>query len=91
MEHRNIALEHRAMIHVSLNTLILLGMAAGVGLLVIIWVIAVILERRHEYRARQDLIHCRICGNIFENTEKLEVMHCPSCGSQNEATRPSPI
>ena len=79
------------MIHVTLTDLILLGMAAGIGLLTLFWMVAVYKERRHEYRARNDLIHCRICGTIFENTEKLKVMHYPSCGSQNEAVKPSPI
>ena len=79
------------MIQVSLTNLILLGMVAAVGLLTLFWMIAVIRERRHELRARNDLIHCRICGSIFENAARLKVMHCPSCGSQNEAVRPSPI
>ena len=79
------------MIQVTLTNLILLGMAVAVGLLTLFWLIAVIKERRHEQRARQDLIHCRICGSIFEYTAKLKVMHCPSCGSQNEAVKPSPI
>lgn len=79
------------MIHVSLPEFILLAMGAALILLAVTWFFAVILQRRHEYRARQDLIHCRICGLIYENPEKLEVMHCTGCGSQNEATKPSPI
>jgi DNA-directed RNA polymerase subunit RPC12/RpoP len=79
------------MIQVSLTNLILLGMTAAVSMLTLFWMVAVIKQRRHEKMARQDLIHCRICGSIFENSAKLKVMHCPSCGSQNEAVRPSPI
>jgi predicted RNA-binding Zn-ribbon protein involved in translation (DUF1610 family) len=79
------------MIQVSLTELILLGMAVCIGLLTLFWLMAVVWERRNERRVRSDLIHCRICGTIFENAERLKVMHCPLCGSQNEAVRPSPI
>lgn len=81
----------QSMISVSLTTLIVLGMVAGVGLLAVIWVIAVIRERRNDRRARKDLIQCRICGTIFENPERNDIAACPGCGSLNEATRPSPI
>lgn len=79
------------MIEVSLTTLIYLGLIVGVGLLAIIWAASVIQQRRHEFRIRQDLVHCRICGLIFQNTTRQEMAACPSCGSLNEATRPKPI
>ncbi|HSJ03785.1 MAG: hypothetical protein ACAI34_25590 [Verrucomicrobium sp.] len=79
------------MIHVSLTTLLLLGMAAGITLLGVFWLIAVCVERRQESRLREDLVLCRICGHIYENGEKKPVTACPKCGSLNEARRPSPI
>jgi len=79
------------MIQVSLTTLIVLGMVAGVSLLAVIWVISVWFERRGEFKARHGLVHCRICGHIFHETEKKEITACPNCGSLNEATRPKPI
>jgi len=79
------------MIHVSLTTLLLLGMALGIGLLGFIWLVAVWGERRKEGRAREDLVHCRICGHIYENGQRKSVTACPKCGSQNEAIRPKPI
>jgi hypothetical protein len=79
------------MIQVTLTTLVLLGMAVGVVLLGIIWLIAVWRERRVENRARQDLVGCRICGHVYENAEKRPVSACPQCGSLNEPSKPSPI
>ena len=79
------------MIPVSLSTLLLLGMAAGVALLGGLWLAAVWRERRHERRIKTDLVHCRICGNIYENTERKTVTACPSCGSLNEAVEPRPL
>lgn len=79
------------MIQVTLTTLVLLGMAAGVALLGGIWLTAVWRERREENRTRQDLVCCRICGHVYENSEKRPVSACPQCGSLNEPTRPDPI
>ena len=79
------------MIQVTLTTLILLGMAAGVVLLGVIWFFAVLKERRRENRGRQDLVGCRICGHVYENAERRRVSACPQCGSLNEPTKPSPI
>jgi len=79
------------MIEVSLTTLIYLGLSVGIGMLAIIWLISVIRQRRHEFRTRQDLVHCRICGLIFPHTTQQDLAACPSCGSLNEATRPKPI
>ena len=79
------------MINVTLTTLVLLGMAAGVVLLGVIWLIAVLRERRGENLARQDLVGCRICGHVYENAERRPVSACPHCGSLNEPTKPSPI
>ena len=80
----------RTMIPVSLSTLVMLGMAVGVALLGVLWLIAVWRERRGERRERADLVHCRICGNIYEKTDK-KITACPSCGSLNESSRPRPI
>lgn len=79
------------MIHVTLPTLLLLGMIAGLTFLTTIWLYAVWKERRGENRARHDLISCRICGNIYENTDRRPVTACTQCGSLNEATKPKPI
>jgi hypothetical protein len=79
------------MIQVTLTTLVLLGMAIGVVLLGGIWLAAVWRERREENRTRQDLVCCRICGHVYEHTEKRPVSACPQCGSLNEPTRPDPI
>ena len=79
------------MIQVTLSSLLLLGMAVGVALLGGFWVVAVWLERRTENRARQDLVSCRICGHVYENTDKRNVTACPRCGSLNEPTKPKPI
>ncbi len=79
------------MIHVTLTTLLLLGMAVGVALLGGFWLAAVWMERREENRTREDLVACRICGHIYENTGKKPMTACPQCGSLNEATKPKPI
>jgi DNA-directed RNA polymerase subunit RPC12/RpoP len=79
------------MIQVSLTSLLLLGMACGVALLGVFWVVAVWRERRYESRVREDLVHCRICGHIYENGKRLKVTACPRCGSLNEAVKPKPI
>jgi hypothetical protein len=79
------------MIQVTLTTLVLLGMAAGVVLLGCIWLYAVWRERRSENRTRQDLVCCRICGHVYENVERRPVSACSQCGSLNEPTRPKPI
>lgn len=81
----------RAMIPVSLTTLLLAGMCVGVALLGVFWIAAVWKERRTENRARADLVHCRICGFIYENGENKTVSACPQCGSLNEPTKPKPI
>ncbi|MCE9519206.1 MAG: hypothetical protein K8R87_06620 [Verrucomicrobia bacterium] len=78
------------MIPVSLSTLVMLGMALGVVLLGVLWLIAVWRERHGEKRTRADLVSCRICGSIYENTDK-KISACPSCGSLNETSRPRPI
>lgn len=78
------------MIPVSLSTLVMLGMALGVALLGVLWLVAVWQERRGEKRTRADLVSCRICGGIYENADK-KISACPSCGSLNESSRPRPI
>ncbi len=78
------------MIPVSLSTLVMLGMALGIVLLGVLWLIAVWRERYGENRTRADLVSCRICGDIYENTVK-KISACPSCGSLNESSRPRPI
>lgn len=79
------------MIQVTLTSLVLLGMAAGVVLLGFIWLVAVWRERRDESKVRRDLVCCRICGHVYENAEKRPVSACPQCGSLNEPTKPKPI
>lgn len=79
------------MVHVSLTTLLMLGMIVGLVLLGIFWMYAVWKQRRLEGRARQDLISCRICGNIYENAARSPMTACPQCGSLNESTKPKPI
>jgi predicted Zn-ribbon and HTH transcriptional regulator len=79
------------MIQVTLTNLMLLGMAIGVVMLGIIWLIAVWKERYGERRIRQDLVCCRICGHVYENAEKRRLSACPQCGSLNEPTKPKPI
>lgn len=79
------------MIPVPLSILVMLGMAVGIAILGTLWLIAVWHERREERRARADLVHCRICGKIYENTEEKKVTACPACGSLNESTKPRPI
>jgi uncharacterized paraquat-inducible protein A len=78
------------MIPVSLSTLVMLGMAFGIVLLGALWLAALWRERRDEKRTRADLVSCRICGSIYEKTNK-KVSACPSCGSLNESSRPRPI
>jgi hypothetical protein len=78
------------MIPVSLSTLVLLGMGFGIALLGVLWLIAIWREKRDERRASANLVHCRICGNIYENS-KQKISACPSCGSLNESSQPRPI
>ncbi len=78
------------MIPVSLSMLIMLGMALGIVLLGVLWLIAVWRERRDEKRAHANLVSCRICGSVYEKISK-KISACPSCGSLNESSRPRPI
>lgn len=75
------------MIPVSLATLLIIGLALGVLFLGLLWLLAVVSQRRHEKREQQHLVQCRICGHIYDNPEKKNMSACPSCGSLNEATR----
>ena len=79
------------MIEVSLSNLLILGMVIGLAMLGLIWLMAVTRQRRFERRAREDLVSCRICGNIYENVQKQNLTACPRCGSLNEALKPKPI
>ena len=79
------------MIAVSLSTLLIMGMAAGLALLVGFWAVAVWRQRRHERKSSAGLIYCRICGGIYRNEDRKPVTACPSCGSLNESVRPRPI
>lgn len=79
------------MIPVSLATLLIIGLAVGVLLLGLLWLLAVTSQRRHEKKVHEFLIQCRICGNIYDNPDRKTVSACPSCGSHNEATRARPI
>lgn len=79
------------MIEVSLSTLLLSGMVVGVGLLVIVWLSSVWSQHQLKKREREDLVSCRICGNIYENTQKQSLTACPRCGSLNESLKPKPI
>jgi rRNA maturation endonuclease Nob1 len=74
------------MIPVSLTTLLIIGLAVGVLLLGLLWLLAVTSQRRHEKKVQQFLVQCRICGNIYDNPDKKTMSACPSCGSLNEAT-----
>jgi hypothetical protein len=78
------------MIPVSLSELIMLGMALGIVLLGVLWLIAVWRERREEKRAHANLVSCRICGRVYEMAGQ-KITACPSCGSLNESSRPRPI
>jgi hypothetical protein len=81
----------RAVIHVSLTSLLILSMFAGLGLLGVLWLLAVWNERREERRSRRKVVLCRICGHIYDNPELKRISACPSCGSLNEVTQPRPI
>ena len=77
------------MIPVSLTTLLIIGLAVGVLLLGLLWVLAVLFQRRHEKRVQQHVVQCRICGIVYDNIEKKPVSACPSCGSLNETSHSS--
>ena len=79
------------MIPVSLTSLLILGMFAGLGLLGVLWITSVWHERRQERHARRKVVLCRICGHIYDNPELKRISACPSCGSLNEVTQPRPI
>lgn len=79
------------MIPVSLTTLLIIGLAVGVLLLGMLWLVAVLSQRRNEKRAHIHFVQCRICGNIYDNLDKKPVSACPSCGSLNETTGNRPI
>lgn len=93
MGHRNFALAafFPAMIPVHLTSLLVLGMFAALGLLGVLWLGAVWMERREERRARRKAVLCRICGHIYDNPELKRISACPSCGALNEVTQPRPI
>ncbi len=79
------------MIPVSLATLLIIGLAVGVLLLGLLWLLAVMTQRRHEKKVHQHFVQCRICGNIYDNPDRKTMSACPSCGSLNEAARARPI
>ena len=72
------------MIKVSLGDLILVGMALGVALVCVLWVLAVLGERRANRRIRNNVVFCRICGSAYPTANGGDVTVCPVCGSPNE-------
>lgn len=79
------------MIKVTLSQLIFLGMAIGVTLVCLLWVIAVVSQRRKERKTRSNIISCRICGCTYANTTGADASVCPSCRTPNERNPLAPI
>lgn len=73
-----------AMIKVSLGDLILIGMAMGVVLVCVLWMIAVLGERRANRRIRDNVVFCRICGSAYQTVNGGEISVCPICRTPNE-------
>lgn len=71
------------MIKVSLSDLILIGMALGVLLVCVLWILAVLGERRLHRRSRAQVVFCRICGSAYQITN-VDVSVCPVCNTPNE-------
>lgn len=75
------------MIKVSLSDLILISMALGVSLVCVLWVLAVMGERRRERRNRGNVVRCRICGSVYQNPGAAAISTCPACLTPNEKNR----
>ena len=71
------------MIKVSLSDLILIGMALGVVLVCVLWVVAVLGERRASRRIRNNVVFCRICGSAYQAANG-DISVCPICSTPNE-------
>lgn len=72
------------MIKVTLSGLILAGMAFGVCFVCVLWVIAVLGERRANRRIRDQVVFCRICGSAYLTASGGETSVCPICRTPNE-------
>lgn len=93
MGQRDFKMGGKVMIQVSLTTLLMIGMSSGLCLLAFFWLWGLFETRSNDggRRAREDLVHCRICGHIYENADKKRITACLQCGSLNEPTKPKPI
>ena len=72
------------MIKVSLSDLILIGMALSVSLVCVLWVVAVLGERRTSRRLRDNIVFCRICGSAYQTADRVDTSLCPVCYTPNE-------
>lgn len=79
------------MIKVSLGDLILIGMALGVTLVCLLWLIAVFHERRKHRRVSISTNLCRICGCAYPGPPTTDITICPACGAANEHNALEPI
>ncbi len=74
------------MIDVTLSNLILVCLAAGLGLVMLWWIVGVRGVRRTEKKRLQGVVTCRICGVRYESD--TDVSACPACGTPNELQPP---
>ena len=79
------------MFHTSLTTLILIYVAGALATVVVAWIWAEMRRSRQHRRAHENEFLCRICGERFEETSEVEIIHCPRCHAANERDSPGVI
>lgn len=72
------------MIHTSLTSLIVLNLLAALAVIGISWLVKVIRQWLRERRATRHQVICAVCGTVFTDASRKEVLHCPACGRLNE-------
>ncbi|MEZ5301593.1 MAG: hypothetical protein R3F11_13225 [Verrucomicrobiales bacterium] len=67
-----------------LTELIVFYLLAVLGLLFAIWIAREWWRKRRTHAEQRHRYLCRVCGEIFENDGRSEIIHCPACDARNE-------
>lgn len=74
----------QAVIHTSLTSLIILNLLAALAVIGLSWAVKVIRQRQRERRSTRHQVICAVCGTVFTDATRKEVLTCPACGRLNE-------
>jgi len=74
-------------IPVSLSSLVVIYLAAMLGLVFTAWLLHGWRRQRRERHAFRHVLRCSLCGFEFEDQTSTLLPRCPRCGSLNERYR----